>query len=271
MVQLGPLVSPGDAVPGCIAPRRPLCETPAMTSDANLSSPSLDVIAPEERAAPGVRRPPHLLWGLGAGAVAVFLVLLVGAMLGQAQSFAFERTIVGTLRDMADPASPRGPAWLRPIMIDITALGGTTVLTLASIGAVVLLLTRRLWLTAALVAAATLSGSIAVVLLKGAVARARPDLAGRLVEVSGHSFPSGHASNSAIVYLTIALLASQVVHGRATRNALLIGAVLLVGAIGTSRVYLGVHWPADVLTGWCFGTLWALGWWLVGARVRRAR
>jgi membrane-associated phospholipid phosphatase len=228
-------------------------------------------MASEERTAPGVRRPSHLLWAMAIGAAAVLLVLVVGASLGQAQSFAFERAIVGTLRDIGDPATPRGPAWLRPIMIDITALGGTTVLTLASIGAVVLLLTRRLWLTAALVAAATLSGSITVVLLKQTVARVRPDLAGRLVEVSGHSFPSGHASNSAIVYLTIALLASQVVHGRATRNALLIGAVLLVGAIGTSRVYLGVHWPADVLTGWCFGTLWALGWWLVGARVRSAR
>jgi membrane-associated phospholipid phosphatase len=218
-----------------------------------------------------VRRPPHLLWGMGVGAAAVLIVLLIGALLGSAPSFAFERAIVAALRHVGNPAAPTGPAWLRPIMIDLTALGGTTVLTLASIGAVVLLLTRRLWLTAALVAAATLSGSITVVLLKGVIARARPDLAGRLVEVSGHSFPSGHASNSAIVYLTIALLASQVVHGRATRNVLLGSAVLLVGAIGISRVYLGVHWPADVLAGWCFGTLWALGWWLVGARVRRAR
>ncbi|SOB86658.1 undecaprenyl-diphosphatase [Sphingomonas guangdongensis] len=228
-------------------------------------------MAPEEQIAPGVRRPPHLLWAMAIGALAVLLVLLLGTTLGTARSFAFERAITAALRQVGNPAAPTGPGWLRPMMIDLTAMGGTTVLTLASIGAVVLLLTRRLWLTAALVAAATLSGSVAVVLLKRVVARARPDLAGRLVEVDGHSFPSGHAANSAIVYLTIALLASQVVHGRATRNVLLGGAVLLVGAIGTSRVYLGVHWPADVLAGWCLGTLWALGWWLAGARLRSAR
>ena len=83
-----------------------------------------------------------------------------------------------------------------------------------------------------------------------------------------NSFPSGHAANSAIVYLTIAGLLSQVVRGRPTRNYVIAAAVLLVGAIGTSRVYLGVHWPSDVLAGWSFGTLWALGWWLAGAKAR---
>src|SRR3546814_7679126 len=74
------------------------------------------------------------------------------------------------------------------------------------------------------------------------------------------SFPSGHSANSAIVYLTIATLLAQVVDTRGARNFILVAAGLLVAAIGCSRVYLGVHWPTDVLAGWSFGTFWALGW-----------
>jgi undecaprenyl-diphosphatase len=102
------------------------------------------------------------------------------------------------------------------------------------------------------------------------VLRARPDLVPHLVDAGGYSFPSGHATSSAVVYLTLASLAGQVTPNRAARRYLLVVAVLLVGAIGCSRVYLGVHWPSDVLAGWSFGTLWALGWWTATARARAA-
>src|SRR3546814_7587701 len=92
-----------------------------------------------------------------------------------------------------------------------------------------------------------------------------------LVEVSSMSFPSGHSANSAIVYLTIATLLAQVVDTRGARNFILVAAGLLVAAIGCSRVYLGVHWPTDVLAGWSFGTFWALGWWALGAWIRIKR
>jgi len=200
-----------------------------------------------------------LLWAGGIAALAVAVVLLVGWLLGD--GFAFDRPVIEAVRGS-------GPRGLRLSMIDVTALGGTTVLTLVTVASILLLATRRLWLTAALVAAATISGSLTVTQIKLLFSRARPDFAQHLVEVSGKSFPSGHAANSAIVYLTIAALASQVVHGRATRNAILIGAATLVLAIGFSRVYLGVHWPSDVLTGWTFGTLWAGAWWFAGAAVR---
>ncbi|MHA6723515.1 phosphatase PAP2 family protein [Sphingomonas sp. RS2018] len=222
----------------------------------------------EEAHAPGVRRPPGLLWAAALGAVGIILLLIIGPLVDGHGPLGFDRAIMAEMRQAGDPASPTGPSWLRPMMVDITALGGATVLTLVTIAAIVLLATRRLWLTAALVAAATISGSWAVTQVKLYVGRPRPDAAGRLIDVSGLSFPSGHAANSAIVYLTIAALATQILHGRATRNAVLIGAVLLVGAIGTSRVYLGVHWPSDVLAGWSFGTLWAGAWWLGAARVR---
>jgi membrane-associated phospholipid phosphatase len=101
-------------------------------------------------------------------------------------------------------------------------------------------------------------------------ARTRPDIVDHIVTVGGASFPSGHSANSAIVYLTLASLLTQVVRGHDTRRFVLVAAALLVTAIGSSRVYLGVHWPSDVLAGWSFGTLWALGWWLAGARARAA-
>jgi undecaprenyl-diphosphatase len=85
------------------------------------------------------------------------------------------------------------------------------------------------------------------------------------------SFPSGHSANSAIVYLTLATLLTQAIRGAALRRYVVGAAIALVFAIGVSRVYLGVHWPSDVLAGWSFGALWALGWWAIGARIRLAR
>ena len=126
----------------------------------------------------------------------------------------------------------------------------------------------RRWASALLTAAATLSAGLMVTLLKAEVGRPRPTIVPHLVDASGLSFPSGHSAGSAAVYLTVAALATQVVEGEAVRRYLIAVAVLLVGAIGVSRVYLGVHWPSDVMAGWSFGTLWALGWWTLGARFR---
>ena len=166
---------------------------------------------------------------------------------------------------------PIGPAWVRAAMIDITALGGVTVLTLVTIIVAGFLGLKRLWLTLALVLASTISGSLAVATIKAIVARPRPALVDHLVQVSSASFPSGHSSNSATIYLTLAALIMQVVPGRALRRYILSVAILLVVLIGCSRVYLGVHWPSDVLTGWGFGSLWALMWWGIGAYIRLRR
>lgn len=226
-------------------------------------------LSPEETIARGVRHPPALLWAAVCGAVAIALLLAVGAIIGRSGGFAFDPRIITALRIPGDLAQPIGPRWFHGAMVDITATGGATVLTLVVIATLALLASRRLWLTAALTAAATISGSWAVTQIKLYVGRPRPEVVDHLVQVTGNSFPSGHAANSAIVYLTIAALATQVTKGAATRNVLLAGAILLVGAIGFSRVYLGVHWPSDVLAGWSFGTLWAAMWWLLGAWFRR--
>lgn len=219
-------------------------------------------LSDEDIVAPGVRHPPVLLRAAGVGALAVALMLVLGVVISS-RPFEGDRAIILALHGV-------GPGWVRRAMVDITALGGGTVLTLVVVVTAGLLLVHRLWLTALLIAVASSSGSLVVDLLKYQFGRSRPDIVDHLVEIGGMSFPSGHAANSAIVYLTIAGLVTQVVRGRMIRNYVIAVAIVLVGAIGLSRVYLGVHWPSDVLAGWSFGTLWALCWWLVGAQARES-
>lgn len=204
---------------------------------------------------------PGPLVGAGVAAAGIGVVLAAGLAVGR-WPFAFDRAILMGMRAWG------GPDWLAGAAVNVTALGSGVVLAIAVVIAAGLLLIQRLPLTAAATVAACWSGGRVVDLAKDGFARARPDLVDHLVPVSSASFPSGHAASSAICYLTLAGLASQVTRDRATRRYLAIAAVLLVGLIGASRVYLGVHWPSDVLAGWCFGTLWALGWWLATAAAR---
>ena len=214
------------------------------------------------------RRLPLALRAAGFGAAALALLLLFGLLVDR-YPFAFDRALVLSLRTPGALARPVGPGWLLPFMRDVTALGDGNLLTLAVVATAGLMLARRLWWTALLVAGSTITGSLIVSWAKAHVARGRPDLVPHLTEVHNLSFPSGHAANSAIVYLTLAALGTRAVKERAVRNYLVACAVLLVGLIGVSRVYLGVHWPSDVLAGWSFGTLWALGWWELGRAPRR--
>ncbi len=150
-----------------------------------------------------------------------------------------------------------GPPWLALSAIDLSALGGFTLLWL--FGALVLsflVFTRRraeaAWLFASLAGASLLDAS-----LKAVLHRARPMVVPHLTLVSNASFPSGHAMISAAIYLTIAAMLAEAQRTVAARVYLMSAATLIVLLIGCSRVFLGVHWPSDVLAGWCLGGLWA--------------
>lgn len=220
-----------------------------------------------------IRHPPWLYYAAGALALAMLIVILLGETIARGHQFAFDRAIMLAMREPENIHVPEGPAWLKQAMVDVTALGGETVLTLIVVATAGFLAIRRHWLTLWLVLGGTISGSWAVGLIKSTVARPRPALIDHLVEVWSASFPSGHAANSAIIYLTVTLLLMQIVDSRTARWYMISVAALLVTMIGVSRVYLGVHWPSDVLAGWSFGTLWALAWWSFGGwlRLRRAR
>lgn len=239
---------------------RPMEESPTPMSDPHyLKMPSIVPESAEPEVRPSAM--PPALRGAVAGAVALAILLIAGLLVDH-WPFDWDRAILVGLREHAHSRA------LAKAAVDITALGSVPVLVLMVAGAVILLLARGLWLTALAVAAAGISGGAVVTLVKNAVSRARPDLVPHWVDVSNASFPSGHAAGSAMVYLTLAALATQVTRHHRMRQAIILLALLLVGAIGVSRVYLGVHWPSDVAAGWSFGTLWALGWWWATAKLR---
>jgi undecaprenyl-diphosphatase len=129
-----------------------------------------------------------------------------------------------------------------------------TVVTTLVVG--YLLATRRTAL-AAFVTASVVGGSIAGTLLKQLFARDRPHVVPHLVEVQSLSFPSGHALNSAVVYITLGALLARTELRPAVKIYIVSAAGLLAVLIGLSRVYLGVHYPSDVAAGWCAGAAWA--------------
>jgi undecaprenyl-diphosphatase len=155
------------------------------------------------------------------------------------------------------------PRWLRDMARDITSLGSTIVLSLVVAVAVVYLLLARRYRLAGFALAATSLGAMLNSLLKMLFDRSRPDLILHDIYLSTSSFPSGHAMSSATVYLTLGAMLAQVSHGTTLKMFVLGIAALLTLLVGLTRVYLGVHWPTDVLAGWSLGAAWALGCWML--------
>ena len=176
---------------------------------------------------------------------------------------AFDEFVLLGLRSAADPSDPLGPRWLEETMRDFTALGGMGVLalvTFAAVGFLVLTGKRR---AAAAVGAAVLGGLLLSNALKWGFDRPRPDLVPHGQAVYTRSFPSSHAMLSAAVYLTLGALLARTQPRRRAKLYFLAVAAFVAVLVGASRVYLGVHWPTDVLAGWAVGTGWALLCWLV--------
>jgi undecaprenyl-diphosphatase len=159
--------------------------------------------------------------------------------------------------------------WLTSVMRDLSGMGSTVVLTLvttATVGYLVLVNARA---AAILVASAVVSGTLLVSVFKGAFGRLRPDIAFAALQESSLSFPSGHASMSAIVYLTLGALIASTRRRWSQRLYILFVAALMTAMVGVSRVALGVHWATDVLGGWAFGAAWAMAWLLLAQYLGR--
>lgn len=227
----------------------------------DLAERAIGLLPPRWRVKSLAELVPFAVLAFIAAALYAFAQLADEMMDGEIKPF--DEAIMRALRNPADLADPIGPRWLDIAMLDITALGGTAVLTLITAGVVGFLLMDGKRGAALFVLVAVVGGSLLTTLAKLAFARPRPELVAHLVEVSSYSFPSGHAMASAVTYLTLGALLARTQARRRIKAYLLAIAVLLTLMIGTSRVYLGVHYPSDVLAGWALGAAWAMLCWQV--------
>lgn len=164
---------------------------------------------------------------------------------------------LGLLFWRAGDLRPLGPVKLLEWVRDLTAMGGTLLITLFTIAAVTALFWLRCRREAVLLALTVMAGSIVNTLLKALFGRPRPEIVPHLTEAGGASFPSGHSFNSASTYIALALAFAALSPRAGVRHTLIAAAVLLSLAIAWSRVWLGVHWPSDVMAGWLGGAAWA--------------
>jgi undecaprenyl-diphosphatase len=187
------------------------------------------------------------------------------------ESRALDERVLLAMREPGDRGDPLGPQWFEEMGRDVTALGGTTLVagaTLATAGFLALAGRRR---ALALLLVTVGGGQVLSVALKQGFARPRPELVPHASYVYTSSFPSGHAMMSAVTYLTIAALVARLVPGRRMKAFVVACAVTITLLTGVSRVYLGVHWPTDVIAGWAIGASWATGCWLVADWLERRR
>jgi undecaprenyl-diphosphatase len=173
----------------------------------------------------------------------------------------FDRDVIMDLRTGGNAADPLGPPWLEEVGRDVTALGSFVFLgfVLVVVAGYLVLIRKRG--AALLMAVAVLGGVIVSTLLKMGFDRPRPDLP-HAARVFTASFPSGHAMLSAITFLTVGALLTRVTDERRVKIYFMATAVFLTVMVGLSRLYLGVHYPSDVLAGWMVGSAWAILCWM---------
>lgn len=212
-------------------------------------------------------------WVGGYSLMALFalLIIVVGTWgfieladeVAEGETHVFDKTVM----DYA--GTHRGPRWLEEVGRDMTALGGVAVLSLVTLIVAGYLLSVRKFHAMWLVIIATFGGLLISSGLKWIVDRERPDVFEHRSHVYTQSFPSGHSMLSAVVYLTLGSLLTRLVPGYKQKLYVLAVALFLTFLVGISRVYMGVHWPTDVLAGWTAGLVWAIVCWLAARALQR--
>ena len=206
---------------------------------------------------------PLTLMAIAVPAAIVLAFATLGRAVGAGSTRAFDEAILLAMRTPGNPADPVGPLWFQEMVRDFTALGSTGVLTFMVLSIAGFLVMTRKGHAAAFVILSVGGGVLISETMKALYARARPDLVPHAAEVYSASFPSGHSMMSAVVYLTLGALVARTQANRAVKRYIVTLAVILAILVGLSRIYLGVHWPTDVLAGWALGGAWALVCWFV--------
>ena len=198
------------------------------------------------------------LAALGVLAGTLFAFIKIAGEVSEGDTHGFDEAILRALRDPVDASDPIGPWWLEGAVRDLTALGSAAVLGLVTLAALGYLVIERKRAAAVLVFVSIAGGTAVSTLLKTSFARPRPSLVAPLVDVQTLSFPSGHAMLSAVTFLTLGALLARIQPRRRVKLYLMSVAITLTLVVGASRVYLGVHYPTDVLAGWSAGATWAI-------------
>ncbi|TPG48006.1 phosphatase PAP2 family protein [Sphingomonas glacialis] len=225
------------------------------------------------RARAYARERPELvvLLAFALTALTLLIIFYLGSEVMEGDTKAFDIAVLTRLRHATEGDAPWKTA-LRAAMLDLTALGdnATLVIVVAMVSGFLMLARQRQ--LALLLVAASATGGLLTTALKLLFDRPRPDVVAHLASFGTASFPSGHAMNSAVIYLTLAGLVALAVPTLRLRVYILCCAVALTSAIGLSRLYLGVHWTTDVVAGWIAGSGWAVLWWSIAwwFRARKA-
>lgn len=202
-------------------------------------------------------------------ALLVFIYVAKEVASGDTQKI--DKLVLEYLRDNAEMKLPIGPTWFTAAMTDITALGGATIILMITAAVSLYLMIQKKYEYMWLILIATVGGALISFGLKELFARERPPLIFHLLTVKSMSFPSGHAMMSSVVYLTQGALLAKVQPNKNLRVCILLIVIFLVFLIGISRVYLGFHYPSDVLAGWSVGFAWASLCWLVVIYLQRKK
>lgn len=219
-----------------------------------------------EQMVPPLRRLRRWL-GTHPGTVAVLLALaalglwIFGEVLDEViegETAMLDRRLLMALRNPGDPTDPLGPAWVEEMARDVTALGGVAVLAFVTLASAGLTWLQGRRATAGFILLSVGSGLALSSLAKALIDRPRPDLVPHGSHVYTASFPSGHSMMAAVTWLTLALILARGFPRKSLKLYVVSLAVVVTLAVGISRVYLGVHWPTDVLAGWAAGASWAL-------------
>jgi undecaprenyl-diphosphatase len=204
----------------------------------------------------------RVLIGLFLAAAALLSFLEIADDMAEGDTKAIDTRLTLMLREPGDLNDPIGSRGIEEAVRDVTALGGTTLVIVVTLVSVLAFIFHKKRVHALVMGVVVLAASASSQFTKALYGRPRPDLVPHDVDVYSGSFPSGHSTMSTAAFLTLAMLvASLEVKRRSKALAYALAGAVMVG-VGFSRVYLGVHWPSDVLAGWCLGSAWALAGWL---------
>lgn len=184
-------------------------------------------------------------------AIAIFFISIFLYLSLSFEDNYLDKYVMEMVEDFRTPFL-NGPA------VDITALGSVTLLTLFTFFILILFALKKRWMDFAQLFIAQAGSGIISRTSKEFYMRPRPTMVEKLVEVSNYSYPSGHSLATATFYVTIGLLLCEYYKSHRSRVVIFMLGFLMMGLVGLSRIYLGVHYPSDVIGGFALGSAWAL-------------